>query len=1002
MAAFAAFTLSAHADQGFTTLGDNTLGAGISPNGRYVIGSNPSKSMTGYVFDTTTGEIKWITEYDGSDYTKAGEFSAITDDGVVCGTAYDPEHMITYSDIFGSVTSPAQSAAVWKDGKCTLLGYGDFDLNNLKNTGDGSVATGISADGKKVVGYFSTSNAAYMDACVWTENEGNWTLTWLPLPEDTKNSRAYAISADGTTTFGIITMSDRTNYGIIWKDNGYTLISQDMLGEDDSFTHQFTFKSMSPNGKYVALALQSGFTYIYNTENGEYKTIPMLEGSNNLSYVALDNDGNAVSAYSFGSIYFGGDVYNQPFWYSYSDNRVLDLTYYMSIFAEGLETDFSLSAEDKTQAVPIAISADGSKVVGNIDIYVRLGQTPKCWILEFDDIDMQIPATPGGLKGESESFGKVHLTWDKDMNTYNGITLTSYNVYRDGVLTATVDASADVMELTQENVPAGHPLYVVEAVFTKDNGGTLLSPKSASLKVAVLDNYDMPLFEDFETGSLDDNYWTTTREYGSEDNAVWRIGAAYGFQENGVMSRTDIGEPYSTSLVSRPLDATKESNVTVSFVAAYTFINIPGQDLSNDTISVEVSTDNGKTWIEQDSWTITELCPGSHFAVRNVDISEDAAGKVFMLRLRKHGKGTASYYVNFDNIKIGTVAEREAPTGLIGKLSDDKQSVTIAWLNPSQAYQLNYINEPASYLSTIGNEGKELIAVNMFEPSDLAMYDGKYLTGLSTMINNYGYIETVKGIHASVVVFEDNKLIREQEIENLPLNEDFTVILDQPVTINAEKELKFGLKIFDYDAEQIPILYAQSPQFVAGKSDLYSEDGGETWQRISDFYGSDVSTGQCCWYISGCVTDEPELTLSDEETPMSYIVFRNGEQISPEQMDKMQTHYTDNDPLQSACYDVVAYYLNGDLSEHSEQVCFDIATMIRNLAVDGINVVMSDDNRTITIEGDFDSASLISVNGLCLAKTSGNRISLDGLSAGVYILKIDKDGKSKVHKFFVR
>ena len=1002
MAAFAAFTLSAHADQGFTTLGDNTLGEGISPNGRYVIGKNPSISMTGYVFDTTTGETKWITEYDESDYSKAGEFSAITDEGIICGTAYDPEHMITFAAWSGTVTSPAQSAAIWKDGQRTLLGYGNFDLDKLKNPGDGSFATGISANGKKVVGYFSTSGAAYVDACMWTENNGEWEMTWLPLPEDTKTSEATAISDDGNVIFGIIGKEDGNDYGIIWKDGTYFLISQDMVGANPNYSYQFTYKSMSPNGKFVTFSLQNGCTYIYNTENGEYRIIPMGDAIRSLSKVGIDNEGNAVSAYSYGSVSFGSEAYYRPFWYSYKEDRVLDLTYYMSIYAEGLTTDFSLSADDKTQAFPVAISADGLKIVGNVDTNVRIKQIPKCWIMEFDDIDMQIPATPTGLKGESKSFGHVHLTWDKDINTYNGFTLKSYNVYRDSVLVATVDVSDEVMKHTEENVPAGHPMYVVEAVFEKDGGGTMLSPKSAALKVAVLANYDMPLFEDFESGSIDENYWTTTCDYGDGDNASWRVGSLYGFSGNGISSTSKIGKPYSSSLVSRPLDATNEETVTISFIAGYAFINESEQDLNNDTISVEVSTDDGETWIEQKSWTIPELCPGSHFAVRSIDISKDAAGKVFRVRLRKHGKGTSSYYVNFDNIKIGTVAERETPTGLIGKPSDDKKSVTVAWQNPSQAYQLNYINEPASYMLTIGNEGKEIMAVNMFDQPDLAMYDGKHLTGVSTMINYYGYVETVKGIHASVVVFEDGKLIREQEIDNLPLNEDFTVILDQPVTINADKELKFGLKVFDYDAEQIPILYLSSPQFVAGKSDLYSEDGGATWLRLSDFYGKDTEEGQCCWYISGCVTDEPELTLSDEEAPMSYIVFRNGEQISPEQMDKMQTHYTDNAPVENACYDVVGYYMNGDISSHSEQVCFDITSMISNLALEGINVLMSDDNRTITIEGDFDNASLISANGVCIAKAHGNRISTGGLADGIYILQIEKDGKYDVHKFFIR
>lgn len=1005
MAAFTAFAVDAYADKGFTTMQENTQGVAVSPNGRYLIGVDPTVKANGYmksfIYDLSTDGLQWITEYDENDMTKGGEFVKVNDDGTVCGNAMDPDHMITYSDWAGTVVTPAMSAAVWKDGKRTLLGYGDFDLAELKNSGDGSFATGISADGKKVVGYFSTSSSAYVKSCVWTEDGGEWTLSWLPIPEDGKWSYAKAVSTDGNTIAGTVTMNDNTGNGIVWKDGGYTLITKDMLGVEESWG-QMKFNAMSPNGRYVVLTLSGNGTFVYDTEKGECKTIPLLDSEGSMGEVAIDNDGNAVSSLQFGSIFFGGDVYTIPFWYSYEEGRSLAMDYYMSVVAEGVEPDFPMSAEDKTQVVPIAVSADGNVIVGNADTYVALGQTPKCWILEIEKDGLQIPATPGGLKAESNTLNYVRLTWDKDTNAYDGLTLKSYNVYRDGELTAQVDASAPAMEIIQEDVPAGHPLYEVEAVFAKDGGGTMLSPKSEALKVAVLGTYAMPLFEDFESGSLDENYWTTTCEYGDEDNARWNVSGGYGYSGNGVGSSTYDGEPYSTSLVSRPLDATKEETVTMSFLAAYTFINIPDQDLSNDTVSVEVSTDGGETWTEQQSWTVIELCPGTHFTIRSVDLTEAVAGKMFKLRLRKHGKGTASFYVNFDNIKIGSTPEREAPTGLIGMFGDGNESATIAWQNPSQAYQLNYINEPTSNKYTIGNEGKEMIAANSFSPADLTLYKGKYLTGVSTMINHYSYVETVKGIHASVVVFEDDKLVCEQEIEEMPYNEDFTVILDQPVMINADKELKIGIKIFDYDAEEIPLIYAQSPLFIAGKSDLYSEDGGTTWKNVSDFYEPDEERGQCCWYITGCVTDDPEPTLTDEEAPLSYIVFRDGVQLNQEQMDKLQTRFTDNAPERNACYEVIAIYMNGDRSENSEQLCMDIPTGISRFVTDGTRITMSAEDGRISIEGDYDSASLTTVGGVCVAKTSGNGIPTGGLADGVYLLCIEKDGNIQTHKILIR
>ena len=98
--------------------------------------------------------------------------------------------------------------------------------------------------------------------------------------------------------------------------------------------------------------------------------------------------------------------------------------------------------------------------------------------------------------------------------------------------------------------------------------------------------------------------------------------------------------------------------------------------------------------------------------------------------------------------------------------------------------------------------------------------------------------EDSEDTHASVVVFEDGVLIREQEIKSIIYNEDNKVILDEPVQIDATKELKIGMKIFDYDERQMPIAYQNTYDFIAGKSDLYSQDNGKTWKKLSDYYAN--------------------------------------------------------------------------------------------------------------------------------------------------------------------
>lgn len=724
-----------------------------------------------YLYDTNTGETQWLTEFDQNDFSKSGEFKAVNDAGVICGASKDPDLLITYSDMFGTETRPANSAAIWKDGKCTLLYYGDFDTSKFEFLGDGSQATDISADSKTVCGYISTGNAASFYPCMWKEgDDGKWTLEWLDIPEDAKGGRPYFISDDG-------------------------------------------------------------------------------------------------------------------------------------------------------------------KKVANV-------------------------------------------TADKPMT------------------------------LTENNVPAGHPGYAVEAVFETADGGEMLSPKSNILKASVPDTYDMPLFDDFSSNSLETNYWEVVKEYGDPTDAMWGVMQDYGLIGSSISYMVFSQQPYSGSLISRPLDATKAESVSLSFFMQMTPLNSVDQDLEKDSISVDISTDFGKTWKEIKAWSLKDIYAQYSYNVISLDISAGTTGKIFQLRLRKHGQGVAQYMMYVDNLRIEAGGSgSKAPAGLTGTLGKDGKSLSLMWQNLSGAYQLNYINDP-SFINkyTIGNEGKELIAANKFEPEDLAAYKGKYLSGVQTTINYYSTEEEVKGIHASVVVFEDGKMVREQEIKDMTYNEALTVALDEPLLIDGTKELMIGVKIFDYDEQQIPICYIISDKFVAGKSDLYSEDNGASWLKLSEFYNEQGTPeqGYCCWDITGCITDNPELTPVAEGDLFAYNIYRDGEQLNEGVIDRLQTRFTDPEPTEDACYQVVGFFYDGTKSEASEQFCLDDVTGIEHNIADNVTITRNEGDNCLTINGKFDNATLVDISGVCVSRSEGNRLSLNGVKAGIYIISINVDGRVYTQKMIVK
>ena len=995
------FTLSVRADKDFVLLEEGTTPISISPGGQYVVGVNKNSfigniSMESYVYDLSEGTTNWLTSKDETDLTKGGEFSGVADNGTICGTSKDTGHLFEGTAI--------NAAAVWtKDGRRTLLGYGDFDMTKIKNSNDGARATAISADGKTVAGEFRTSNGAYLTPCVWRQDDGGaWQMSWLPMPEGAKGGQTTAVSADGSVVAGYVRLADSSKFPALWKDGECFVITDEMLGLTDG-SSSIDLSGMSPNGKFVTATPQGGTAYLYAVETGEVRAFPIMDyifssfGDmlSGLSNFAVDNDGNVV--YSIG---YGG--YWRPLWYYYAEDRTLDLSYYLDIFAYGVTPDISLSVDDMSPAKTLAVSADGSVIVGAVDNAFA----PQCWILRSEKGTVKIPATPSGLKATTTGLNQVTLTWDKDETQYEGFTLKSYNVYCNAVKVAEVSATEPEMKAVIDNVPAGKPGFDIEAVFERADGSTLLSPRSNSIQVTMASTWTLPLYEDFSTGGIENNAWEVTYDESTMDYFSYTIDESYGmgFTLGLAMRIRQPGKPYWFAMNTRPIDATAAETVHMSFYVAYGLINIEDQDLSEDFLSLEISTDGGETWTEQKTWNPEELSSsGRQWTLIGVDLSEAVAGKVFRARLRMHGPGTSYYYMKFDNISICEEPTLDAPAGLINTIGSDGRSINMAWQDVSHAYKLNYINECPLYRFTIGNGGNEVIGANKFEPADLKLFDGKYLTGVSTKINHYDDVPDVKGIHASVVVYEEGKLVHEQEIEDFPYNEDFTVVLDKALPIDAGKELMIGIKVFDYDAEQTPLAYVQSLDYLPGKSDLYSEDGGRTWQLVSDFYATqeEPAMGYCCWDITGCITDGPELILSGKDEPYAYIVYRNGEPYSKLAVSGKSARFTDTDPVDNARYEVVAYDYEGAYSEPSEEMTVGTGTSIRNYVIDGVQVEMQPDGSGLTVSGSYDSASLYGVNGVCVATSVGGQMNLGGLAPGIYMLKIEKDGQTTVQKIMI-
>lgn len=961
----------------------STRAMAVSPSGRYVVGYNYMKTyddlpMESYILDRQSGEVTWKTTLDASDYSKGGSFASVTDGGMVLGTVKDLNHTFVYSGI----TTCANCVAVWDaTGKRTLLPYGSLDTIALKKPGDGMAAVSLSADGKVAAGNLAIDYQAFMYPCKWTQDaDGNWMLQRLAIPDDGSNGAVADMSGDGKVLAGTYRdIATRYTYAIVWTPSGYTALTPDKLTPDKKLPGvNMRVLDLSDNGKYLLINENWMGLTLYNVETGQARSLG-IENSSIVRYARVDNEGNVY-----------GVLRNNSFWYCYKENRTLSMDYYFSVFAPELKLNGWSSI--------CAISADGSTIVGDAS-----------WVhVERDD--QEIPAKPAGLKAKSQGLHEVTVSWNKDKTSYRKLSLKRYNVYRDGQLVKSLAPGAgDVITLDESGL-YGHPVYSVQAVYSVQGGDSILSPESDNVTASIPENYDFPFFDDFDNNAPTTvGYWVPGDDQrGSESTKMWTTTSLTDLGTRGsslycTVDRND-GVPYSCTLETRPIDATGKSRVAVSFAALYGFVNVEGQCMDNDSVAIDLTTDYGKTWTTEKAWSVQQLTPMREWNMVMTDISAHAAGRIFQLRLRRYGQGNTEYYLCVDNFKVGDFTA-PAPTGVTGKMLDASKARLI-WNDPTGAYALDYIESLAIDFRTIGNEGKEVIGAIKFDPADLALYNGKYLTGVTTQIF---YNEDYKGaIPTDVVVYQDGKLVREQAVDTtaMPLNRTFTVKLNEPLKIDSTKTLMVGLRVHDYDSHQMPLLYnnpRETNYYVTGKSDLYSEDGGKTWLTVHDFFASQgdfqEQFGRCVWYIIGEVTDQPYYTPGSENV-VGYSIYRNGEQCSTRMMDPYQSGFTDLAAEPGAQYQVVAYYKDGQVSGMSDAFTLRELTGVTAPVAPGLGMSYDPEAQAIELTGEWDSATVVSLSGAVVASCGhgGQLPVVAGLARGVYVVVVKMQNGTTVSK----
>jgi hypothetical protein len=866
----------------FTTITEASLFYDLGNGYSYKISAN-GKYITGYA------GFVWENKEDGDNTVTriplCTNLQDVNDFGVIIGKFQDSNYIVN--------GSPIESGGVYKDGAWISLGLGRYGATT-NSTESGSSVNAITNDGWVFGMAYEKNSVAKVIPIVWKPDAvtGAYTDTLvyrfpdddIPVVDRIQGTRFLDASAHGEIASGwaVYAATHGTRRPIIWRSpTDYKIINPDATGEAHG---------VSPNGKYVTLTT-GGRAALYDVDNDSL----IVFGQEGTTSSDVSDDGLVVGFRSTVGEGRKGFLWSDKLGY-------IELKDFIEKYTPEiiLSQDFQFSNNDNDYMmdVPMSVSADGLIFTG----WRGAGIVRKIWVVALP-APLDLVSRPHGLTASVDPATRnvVELSWSAPTDL-NGHNLDYYNIYREGQFLAQVDAY-DPTVYVDNDAPSGHISYSVSAVYDVSPTTPLgrESNPSESIQASIIDNYNLPFYDGFDSGSHASNYWTTTSSFAS----TWRISDGYQYPGYSTIFLTSGDQtPYSQTITSKPLDATGQTKVTASFIyqlnTSSPFVGV------RDTIYFEVSSDiYGTTWNTVKPYIMNAVTP---WTSQTLDITDLVKGKVFRARFRAVSGANRTalvFYIDEFSIAIEPVA---APGG-VKAIEDVSGNVQLAWQDPSGSYGLTYAQ--SSKKDIIGNEGVPFIAVNKFDLNDIATYKGLKLTSISAYINGKGRNATTE-TKIKLAVFVDNTRVRTQEVTTFEENAWNTFLLDEPIDLSSvTSELAFGIDVVEHDASTLPLATDYS-QTVKGKGDAFSEDGGNTWESLTDW---DYAHS---WCIIGNVRAAAAAATETERTQgiLGYEIYRDDVKINAG-WNFGQAYVDTTFTGTQASYVVKAFYSIGGLSDAS-------------------------------------------------------------------------------------
>ncbi|MDR1973128.1 MAG: T9SS type A sorting domain-containing protein [Bacteroidales bacterium] len=791
----------------------------------------------------------------------------------------------------------------------------------------GSCAYAISDDGKVIAGCQNPGGLAYRwIAGYWKKDTVSSTYIYKALAEDVSPSRgslAKAISGNGLAIGGF--ECDQHGYvpkPVLWtsKNGGVTYSKVTIPRQSTGVV-----EAISNNGKYAALSIikseDFGYATLYDIETRE---ITEINSTGPAAALAVSDSGIVVG--HFGGLYYGGLI--SP--YNIMPGRHIEdaisgggAYIFTKTMGAKLLKDFF---DENNITYPsgfvfkaaTGISADGRKICGhgiyngkNVSFYAEIPEITAKGVFAATNFSIESPA-----------YGSILLTWDP---VPEDVDFTGYKIFNANNPTTPV-ATVTGTSYRIDGLPNGkHSYYIVSSYTSKD------AEKTKTLSYN-LDKKSLPLFEEFsysDISSLINSGWDVSYNTSIES---WFLDQQSGYPAACAKFLSPVGGSYNESLTSPYLDATATTSLRLSFLMVVPSSDIAGA--SDEWVLIEIFADSAWHIVDE-----IQAVGDYNWHDKTYNLDEYAGKDNIRIRFRATGQSVGATLNWFlDNVELADQNDmfvEEDPLDVSANYVEEEKKAHVQWSDPRGFVSLRYsiLDGPQDMVSSVGNGGESIIAVNKYTAEDLSAFEGYKITSISFLRGTNPDTVITNEPEFKWYVSQGEGRLFEQEIVNTQAGVWETVTLDNPVAIDNTKPLYYGVEVTQHDAFDWPLAtgYIWKEKFVNGmieyygspvadgRANLFSVDGGNTWDKLSNHLIDSLNPDgdPQIFLLRATLAKDP--SVEKKGRLMGYRIFRDGMSMLETGSLTSLNNYTDTLPVTgTACYKVHAFYTTNNPSQGKE------------------------------------------------------------------------------------